>query len=250
MLNSMSEEQWAPIPGLSDYMASNHGRVRRISRDQIVPQHVGNKLGHRRVSVKPDGQSYRGMYVHRLVLMAFRGVCPEGMQGCHNDGNPSNNELSNLRWDTAKANQADRARHGTHQNANRTHCPKGHPLDAVKYHADGTFWQRRCRTCLREQNRARKARKTTCPQGHPFDGIAYKPDGTVRQRFCKQCRSDSVTRSLKERHAKAREAKTHCPEGHLLDGVHKRRNAPDTKYCKTCRNERVRQRYAEGRSPR
>ncbi len=52
-------------------------------------------------------------YVHVLVLTAFRGHCPAGMEGCHNDGDPKNNRLSNLRWDTHSANQKDGFRHGT-----------------------------------------------------------------------------------------------------------------------------------------
>lgn len=55
----------------------------------------------------------KSRHVHRLVLLAFVGPCPDGMQACHGDGNPLNNRLSNLRWDTPKANQADRLKHGT-----------------------------------------------------------------------------------------------------------------------------------------
>jgi hypothetical protein len=51
--------------------------------------------------------------VHRLVLEAFVGPCPDGMQACQDDGNPSNNRVKNLRWDTPEANIADRDRHGT-----------------------------------------------------------------------------------------------------------------------------------------
>lgn len=51
--------------------------------------------------------------VHRLVLETFVGPCPEKMQCCHNDGNPQNNHLSNLRWDSPKENAADRGKHGT-----------------------------------------------------------------------------------------------------------------------------------------
>lgn len=51
--------------------------------------------------------------VHRLVLEAFVGPCPPGMEACHNDGNPANNALTNLRWDTRQANAADRSLHGT-----------------------------------------------------------------------------------------------------------------------------------------
>jgi hypothetical protein len=52
-------------------------------------------------------------YVHRLVLQAFVGPNPEGTVCCHNDGDPSNNRLNNLRWDTYRANEQDKLRHGT-----------------------------------------------------------------------------------------------------------------------------------------
>ena len=52
--------------------------------------------------------------VHRLVLELFVGPCPPGMEACHfPDRDPANNALSNLRWDTAKANAEDRRTHGT-----------------------------------------------------------------------------------------------------------------------------------------
>lgn len=51
--------------------------------------------------------------VHRLILEAFVGPCPPGMEGCHNDGNRSNCALFNLRWDTRKANHYDKTIHGT-----------------------------------------------------------------------------------------------------------------------------------------
>jgi hypothetical protein len=51
--------------------------------------------------------------VHRLVLNAFVGPRPEGMECCHYDGDSTNNNLSNLRWDTHSANMQDQIRHGT-----------------------------------------------------------------------------------------------------------------------------------------
>jgi hypothetical protein len=53
------------------------------------------------------------LLVHRLVLETFVGSCPEGMEGCHGDGDKTNNALLNLRWDTPKSNTCDRIRHGT-----------------------------------------------------------------------------------------------------------------------------------------
>jgi hypothetical protein len=55
----------------------------------------------------------RQHYVHRLVLVAFVGPRPPGLVCCHNDGNPLNNRVENLRWDTYEANEADKLRHGT-----------------------------------------------------------------------------------------------------------------------------------------
>lgn len=48
------------------------------------------------------------MSVHRLVLEIFVGPCPYGQEACHNDSDPSNNRVSNLRWDTHQGNMKDR----------------------------------------------------------------------------------------------------------------------------------------------
>lgn len=72
------------------------------------------------VPVPPDGRLVVGLrdhrltrwYVHALILTVFVGPCPDGLEGCHYDGNVANNNLENLRWDTHLANIEDRARHG------------------------------------------------------------------------------------------------------------------------------------------
>jgi hypothetical protein len=64
------------------------------------------------VALRRDGATFEER-VHRLVLLAFVGPCPPEQEGCHNDGNPLNNRLGNLRWDTHQANMGDAARHGT-----------------------------------------------------------------------------------------------------------------------------------------
>lgn len=67
-----------------------------------------NWSGHLRVELS----GRRKRFVHRLVLEAFVGPCPVGMQCCHfPDRNPANNSLSNLRWDTAVANCRDAVIH-------------------------------------------------------------------------------------------------------------------------------------------
>lgn len=64
------------------------------------------------------GNRTRPRKVHRLVLEAFVGPCPIGMEGCHNDGVPEHNRLGNLRWDTHRENIQDIFRIG------RTTAPK------------------------------------------------------------------------------------------------------------------------------
>jgi DNA-binding XRE family transcriptional regulator len=43
------------------------------------------------------------------------GPRPTGMEAAHNNGNPADNSLSNLRWDTHTGNCADKKIHGTQQ---------------------------------------------------------------------------------------------------------------------------------------
>ena len=51
--------------------------------------------------------------IHRLVLRAFVGEPPVGMEAAHLDGNRKNAHLDNLRWVTKKENWSHRHAHGT-----------------------------------------------------------------------------------------------------------------------------------------
>jgi HNH endonuclease len=50
--------------------------------------------------------------VHVLVLTAFVGPSPPGCEGLHGDDNPTNNDISNLRWGTRSDNLHDAVRNG------------------------------------------------------------------------------------------------------------------------------------------
>lgn len=58
--------------------------------------------------------------VHRLVLEAFVGTCPEGYEACHYDDDPTNNRLTNLRWDTHESNIMDKIRNGNARGRHRS----------------------------------------------------------------------------------------------------------------------------------
>lgn len=68
--------------------------------------------GHCRVQLYRNGMNEKHL-VHRLVLVAFDRPGRDGEQGCHIDGDPSNNALWNLQWGTQSDNWDDSKRHGT-----------------------------------------------------------------------------------------------------------------------------------------
>lgn len=73
------------------------------------PRPVGSYFA---VKVKEDGGRAVAVGLHRLILEAFRGPCPEGMEACHfPDPDPANNRIENLRWDTHRENCLDLSRH-------------------------------------------------------------------------------------------------------------------------------------------
>jgi hypothetical protein len=71
------------------------------------------KLGYLTVSLYKDGKA-KAWIVHTLVLSAFVGPCPPGMEACHfPDRNIENNRTSNLKWGTRKENHEHQQIHGT-----------------------------------------------------------------------------------------------------------------------------------------
>ncbi len=161
----MTAERWRPVVGYEGlYEVSNLGQVRsldyvdvrgRLWRGGSRKSRPNVRSGHPQIPLRRHGE--KGMaYVHRLVLEAFVGPAPEGMEACHNDGNPTNNALSNLRWASRAENNLDRVRHGTHNNTRKTHCPQGHPYDEANTYvnpARGKNGFRMCRACISARSR-------------------------------------------------------------------------------------------------
>jgi DNA-binding XRE family transcriptional regulator len=73
--------------------------------------------GYVRVTPKDaDLGRFRRVLLHQLILEAFRGPCPPGMEARHfPDRDPANNRIENLNWGTPAQNSADKKVHGTHQ---------------------------------------------------------------------------------------------------------------------------------------
>jgi hypothetical protein len=161
-------EQWRPVPGYEGlYEVSDQGRVRSLYewRGRAPAGHLLkggiSPYGYRLLTLAKGGD-YWSVPVHHLVTLAFLGPRPEGAHVRHLDGNPLNNRLENLLYGTRSLNTLDSVRHGTHNNARKTHCPHGHPYSEentiVTLNAKGSQG-RMCRTCRNAWRRAyRKAR--------------------------------------------------------------------------------------------
>lgn len=116
-------EIWKEVEGFPEYAVSNTGFVKRIKKFENGKQQ--NKVGcilafrpggykkkYLRVSFNKNDKGF-DRYVHRLVLEHFYGPCPDGYQASHLDGNPHNNNISNLKWESPKQNSQRKILHGT-----------------------------------------------------------------------------------------------------------------------------------------
>jgi HNH endonuclease/NUMOD4 motif-containing protein len=120
---------WKPVVGYEGlYVISDRGRLiacrknapgrskygkvfDRVLRPKPIKTGTDRK-GYKYVYLYGRGKPWRA-FIHTLVLTAFVGPCPPGMEGCHGDGVPANCDVDNLRWDTKKGNHADKILHGT-----------------------------------------------------------------------------------------------------------------------------------------
>jgi len=120
-------EIWKSCVGYeSFYEVSNFGNVRSLKRPVKTSLGIALKgginlkkiiasTGYEVVNLTTGAKKRKQEHVHRLVLRAFCGDPPPKMEACHSDGVRTNNVLTNLRWDTRKANHQDKRKHGTYQ---------------------------------------------------------------------------------------------------------------------------------------
>jgi hypothetical protein len=102
-------EQWKRIEGYS-YEVSDLGRIRRCEK---LSKYSNAKVGgilkpwksgrYLAITLIKDGRQY-AFTVHRLVMETFIGERPGNVDIHHIDGNPYNNELSNLGYTTRSHN--------------------------------------------------------------------------------------------------------------------------------------------------
>lgn len=173
-----TREQWRPVVGWENlYEVSDMGQVRTITRIvsmgrgwRRIPSKVRRQsrttAGYPTITLS-GGSRVVTRLVHKLVLEAFVGPRPEGMEACHYDGDKANNALSNLRWDTKHANDLDAVRVGKRPDPKRDRCGHGHELTP-----DNTFVTkarpntRQCKKCLSVINARARAKRRSKPTSH------------------------------------------------------------------------------------
>lgn len=113
--------EYRPIEGHPNYRVGSDGSVWSCwGRGGNIPWIVTSKWKKLKPFPTRKGRllvtlsNHKAVQVHRLVLEAFVGLRPEGMECCHfPDRDITNNNLSNLRWGTKQENAADKLIHGT-----------------------------------------------------------------------------------------------------------------------------------------
>jgi len=130
MLDLEYQEAWKPVPDYPGYEVSDHGRVRsywvrkgspsgpkggmtrRIGDvPHFLTRHIGSH-GYPMVQLAND-KGLKTRTVHSLVLEAFVGPCPDGMECLHENRVRADTRLTNIRWGTPVENTEDKRRHGT-----------------------------------------------------------------------------------------------------------------------------------------
>lgn len=115
-------ETWKPIPFAPGYDVSDLGRVRSwrpwggrgktVCAGSRLKSQRKDRNGYFRVTLIVAGR-LESHWVSRLVARVFLGEPPAGKPyACHDDGNPENNSLANLKWGDQRDNGADMIRHG------------------------------------------------------------------------------------------------------------------------------------------
>ena len=141
------DEFFRPIASYPGYRVSRTGEVQSCWGRHARPTRMTDtwmslkpvrRFGYLTVNLSKDGRK-AAHRIHRLVLEAFVGPCPEGMVACHNDGDPGNNNWANLRWDSPKANSADALKHGTRATGSRcrSKLTEGQVLQIRRLRAEG-----------------------------------------------------------------------------------------------------------------
>lgn len=138
----LSNMEWRKCISLDGHEVSEYGHLKRTTE---LENHSSRYPAGRVCSYGLAGKGYpfynvkvgdkrKNFYAHKLVAEAFLGEQPSNTEIAHNDGEKLNCHYSNLRYATAKENNSDKIKHGTHMTGD-THWN----VKLTSKHADGVL---------------------------------------------------------------------------------------------------------------
>ena len=122
------DEEWRTIPDQIYYEVSDQGGVRswraqtrkvganpraESPHPLVLRNSQRDGRGYQTVSLPDATGRYVTKTVHSLVLAAFVGPRPDGLEIAHLNGDPSDNRLANLKYVTHQENESHKLAHGT-----------------------------------------------------------------------------------------------------------------------------------------
>jgi HNH endonuclease len=142
------DEHFRQIEGYPGYRVSTDGEVQsrwgkgyrnKLTERWCSLKPIARTGGYLTVNLSMGGKKSQ-RFIHRLVLEAFVGPRSPGLICCHGDGDPTNNRLENLRWDTYLSNAEDMLLHGTRLmgSAARSKLSEDDVLEIRRLRSEGT----------------------------------------------------------------------------------------------------------------
>lgn len=126
MAEDQTTVEYREIQGFPGYRVGSDGSVwncwvncrwgRRMTDRWKRMKPGTHQRGYLYVNLTRIGERYKTFRVHRLVLAAFVGPCPEGMECRHLNGIKTDCRLENLCWGTGEENRQDNHDAGIYQN--------------------------------------------------------------------------------------------------------------------------------------
>lgn len=91
------------LNNFSRYDITKEGIITNINSGRVLNPII-NSNGYAYVGLRTDDNTYKNMYMHRLVALAYIPNPDNKPQVNHIDGNKLNNHISNLEWVTGSEN--------------------------------------------------------------------------------------------------------------------------------------------------
>ena len=160
---SLPDEIWKPVVGFEGtYEVSNFGRLwsvpRKHPRSGRFLRYWVTPKGYRKFKI--GGVVSVTRYIHALVLEAFVGPRPEGMEAAHLNGDPSDNRVENLKWVSSEENKLHQKQHGTQPLGSSHHTAKlteENVQDIRRLRRGGMLWKEIAQRFGVSKNTARSA---------------------------------------------------------------------------------------------